>query len=249
MSKLLGNALKAARVEKRLTQDQVAQHLGVSRAAVTQWESGANEPSTANLLKVCNLLDLNVAAATAGMVQIVDVPAIRGDEIHRVVEDRRPEVRDEEEFFGNLASGRRAASPNPIPIKAVGLIPGSKSGDFVMSTNIIDFVARPPGLSKYKDVYAIHVPSTSLSPRFEIGEFLFLSPSRTARSGDDILIEFAALGGAAEGSRCALRRLDAQDNETLTVRSFSPAAKETIPRSEAAAIHTIIPLADLLGIG
>ena len=46
----LGERIKACRTEKRMTQEFVAESLGISRQAVSKWESGASEPSTSNLM-------------------------------------------------------------------------------------------------------------------------------------------------------------------------------------------------------
>ena len=51
----LGEALKAHRARCGMTQEFVAQSLGVSRQAVSKWESGASDPSTVNLLALAKL--------------------------------------------------------------------------------------------------------------------------------------------------------------------------------------------------
>ena len=51
----LGEALKAHRARCGMTQEFVAQSLGVSRQAVSKWESGASDPSTVNLLAPAKL--------------------------------------------------------------------------------------------------------------------------------------------------------------------------------------------------
>ena len=51
----LGEALKAHRMECKMTQEFVAEHLGVSRQAVSKWETGASDPSTSNLLALAKL--------------------------------------------------------------------------------------------------------------------------------------------------------------------------------------------------
>ena len=57
----LGEALKAHRTEKQMTQEFVAEKIGVSRQAVSKWESGASEPSTTNLVKVARLYGVDPA--------------------------------------------------------------------------------------------------------------------------------------------------------------------------------------------
>ncbi|MGN0975220.1 MAG: helix-turn-helix domain-containing protein, partial [Gemmiger sp.] len=51
----LGEVLKAHRMQCRMTQEFVAEAVGVSRQAVSKWESGAACPSTANLVALARL--------------------------------------------------------------------------------------------------------------------------------------------------------------------------------------------------
>ena len=57
IKKSLGEVLKQHREECKMTQEFVAESIGVSRQAVSKWETGASDPSTCNLLtraKLCN---------------------------------------------------------------------------------------------------------------------------------------------------------------------------------------------------
>ena len=51
----IGSKIKAARIEKKLTQEQVAQLLGVSRQTISNWE---NEKSYPDIISVIALSDL-----------------------------------------------------------------------------------------------------------------------------------------------------------------------------------------------
>ena len=51
----LAKALKGPRERCRMTQEFVAEAVGVSRQAVSKWETGAADPSTANLLALAKL--------------------------------------------------------------------------------------------------------------------------------------------------------------------------------------------------
>ena len=51
----LGEALKAHRTRCKMTQEFVAEAIGVSRQAVSKWESGTSDPSTSNLLALAKL--------------------------------------------------------------------------------------------------------------------------------------------------------------------------------------------------
>ncbi len=54
----LGEVLKAHRMRCKMTQEFVAEAIGVSRQAVSKWESGAADPSTMNLIAVAKLYGL-----------------------------------------------------------------------------------------------------------------------------------------------------------------------------------------------
>ena len=58
VAKSLGDVLKMHRAECKMTQEFVAESIGVSRQAVSKWESGASDPSTANLLRLADLFGI-----------------------------------------------------------------------------------------------------------------------------------------------------------------------------------------------
>ena len=53
--KSLGEVLKDHRIRCAMTQECVAEAMGVSRQAVSKWENGTADPSTSNLLKLAQL--------------------------------------------------------------------------------------------------------------------------------------------------------------------------------------------------
>jgi transcriptional regulator with XRE-family HTH domain len=57
--KSLGEALKEHRIRCKMTQEFVAEHLGVSRQAVSKWENGTSDPSTSNLLALAKLYGIS----------------------------------------------------------------------------------------------------------------------------------------------------------------------------------------------
>ena len=54
----LGEVLKEHRSRCGMTQEFVAESLGVSRQAVSKWENGTADPSTSNLLKLAKLFGI-----------------------------------------------------------------------------------------------------------------------------------------------------------------------------------------------
>jgi len=56
----LGEAIKERRTSLQMTQEFVAEQLGVSRQAVSKWENGTSDPSTSNLFALAKLFDISV---------------------------------------------------------------------------------------------------------------------------------------------------------------------------------------------
>lgn len=55
VAKSLGAALKENRLRCQMTQEFVAETLGVSRQAVSKWENGSSDPNTSNLFALAKL--------------------------------------------------------------------------------------------------------------------------------------------------------------------------------------------------
>lgn len=59
VQKSLGEVLKQYRTHSKMTQEFVAETIGVSRQAVSKWESGTSDPSTSNLLAIAKLYGIS----------------------------------------------------------------------------------------------------------------------------------------------------------------------------------------------
>lgn len=60
IKKTLGECLKEHRIQCKVTQEFVAETIGVSRQTVSKWENGSSDPSTSNLFALAKLYGLSV---------------------------------------------------------------------------------------------------------------------------------------------------------------------------------------------
>lgn len=60
VKKSLGEILKAHRTKNKMTQEFVAETIGVSRQSVSKWEQGITDPSTSNLFALAKLFGVSV---------------------------------------------------------------------------------------------------------------------------------------------------------------------------------------------
>ena len=59
VAKSLGEALKENRIRCQMTQEFVAEMLGVSRQSVSKWENGSSDPNTSNLIALAKLYKIS----------------------------------------------------------------------------------------------------------------------------------------------------------------------------------------------
>lgn len=91
----IGVRIKALRHDKGLSQDDLAQRVGVSRSAVAQWETGRTGQVTGNLSRIAGALDASVEYLVYGDDKRAPGTATQGDELAllRLYRECEPEDR------------------------------------------------------------------------------------------------------------------------------------------------------------
>jgi transcriptional regulator with XRE-family HTH domain len=81
-SSAIGERIRLARQERRMTQERLAELVGVTRSAVAQWETGRAGQITGNLSRIASVLDVTVEHLMHGTHSpAVDAARqLRGDE-------------------------------------------------------------------------------------------------------------------------------------------------------------------------
>lgn len=85
----IGERITDLRKEKKLSQGQLADLLGVSRQAVSKWENDAASPDTLNLVKIADALDTEVEYLATGkkpVYQPAPVVVTVAEKVDRIVE-------------------------------------------------------------------------------------------------------------------------------------------------------------------
>lgn len=59
VAKSLSEALKENRIRCQMTQEFVAETLGVSRQSISKWENGSSDPNTSNLIALAKLYKIS----------------------------------------------------------------------------------------------------------------------------------------------------------------------------------------------
>ena len=80
-SHAIGERIKLARQARGLTQEGLAEAVGVTRSAVAQWETGRAGQVTGNLSRIAAVLDVSVEHLMAGNATSPRSRGLRGDEL------------------------------------------------------------------------------------------------------------------------------------------------------------------------
>lgn len=220
----VGAAIRTARKQRGMVMRQIAERLNTKTAAVGNWEIGKNLPSTENLIKVAGLLRVDAAALGQGEVIYLGEEPVSDAEF----------VSDSHE----LAKG-------PLDIEVRGVAVGGDDGDFTLNGEIAGYVRRPPGISGLRKVFALHVLSDSMWPRYEQGELVYCG-GREAIPGDDVVIEMFPENGEGVG-HAYIKRLVRRSKSEIVCLQFNPSKEISFEPYAIKNIWRVIPLRELLG--
>ena len=82
LNELIGERIKLLRTAKKLSGEQLAKQLNITKSAISQWEKGKSLPNRANLIKLAEILEVDdeyLVSGTgrfAGIDQIIDETVI-----------------------------------------------------------------------------------------------------------------------------------------------------------------------------
>lgn len=220
------------------SQADVADALGVTRAAVGQWERGDSFPSASRLMAICQFLGLDLSQLLRdGGVSPNIIPGsgtVYGkDEENEVSLDA--DIRHPHDLF--VFSDSRH-----IPILTMNWV--SPDGDYTVEWKAQELALRPESLSRANSAYALYVETDVMAPRYEIGEMIVIAPTRPAGNGDFIAVETSLKHGGRPLWR--LGKLIQRRAEAIRLEQFAPHRTVEMSKAEVSSIHRIVPTNELL---
>lgn len=223
-AKLVGDAIRRARKQRGKVLREVAAYLGVHTAAIGNYESGKNLPSTANLLKLSEFFSIDPSALSRGeVISVSEEP---------------------------LADAEKVTDLAPIPVgpndvELLGTTAGGDDGDFRFNGENQGYVRRPPGLANIRKAFALHVISESMVPRYMPGELIYVG-GREPVPGDHVVIDLFP-ENEGEVGKSYIKYFVRRTGADLIVSQYNPPKELTFNRYAVKALWRVIPLAELLG--
>lgn len=221
----IGSAMRSARKQRKLVMQDVATALKVSVAAIGNWEKGDNLPASDNLFKVADFLRIDANALSRGEVLfLADAGSLNEAEI---VSDPEP-----------LKLG-------PMDVKVLGGAVGGDDGDFSLNGEIAGYARRPPGLAHVANVFAVHILTDSMVPRYDPGELLYCG-GRAPVPGDHVLIEMYPEGEESVG-KAYIKKLSRRTQAEIICEQYNPPAIRTFDAYSLKNMWRVIPPRELFG--
>jgi len=224
-AKIVGAAIRLARKGRKLPMRAIAEHLKIDTAAVNNWELGRNMPSTENLLKTADFLGVDASSLGRGEVSYVN-EGPKPTEAEIVTDAAPPQL-------------------GPLDIKLLGGVAAGDDADFSLNGEIAGYVRRPPGIAHLHNVFATHVLTGSMIPRYDIGELLYCG-GRAPVPGDHVVIEMYPDDGEPYG-KAYVKKLTRRTKGELICEQYNPPAEVKFDAYRVKNIWRIIPLRELYG--
>lgn len=226
-AELVGQAIRRARKQQGKVMREVAEHLGVNVAAVGNWEGGQNLPSHDNLVRTAEFLGVDAVALGRGEVKFL------------AVDDQNPP--GDAEFVTPAIPAAMGALDVPI----MGNTVGGEDGDFTFNGEVAGMARRPPGILHLRNVFALHVLSESMVPRYDPGELIFVG-GREPVPGDHVVIEMFPEEGSTVG-KSYIKKLMRRTAKEVIVQQYNPLKDYSFDRYAIKQIWRVIPPRELLG--
>lgn len=135
--------------------------------------------------------------------------------------------------------------PRDLPVYGVAV--GGMEGDFSFNGSVVDYVRRPPMLSRIGNAFGVYVVGESMSPRFDHGDLVFVHPGRPAQPGNDVIVELH--GEHGEPGPCYIKRLVRRSPDRVQLAQFNPPRDDiVIEAARIKAIYRILTAAEMLGV-
>lgn len=216
----LGIRIREHRKARGMTMVEVAQAIGVSQPAISQWESGIAPPGRESLVELAKLWH-------------VPIGTLMGDP------DLKPSKKG-----GPSALPATGIMPTDVPVQGIAV--GGAGGDFRFNGEIVDYVRRPPGIAHMRNIYALWVAGDSMSPWNKDGDLIYVSPARPTAPGDYVVVQMNDQADGEPGV-AMVKQLVGRTPTQLKLGQFNPEKEFAVALSKVKAVHRVLTLRELLG--
>lgn len=224
----LGDAIREAREKKRLSQEQLGEFFGVTKSAVSAWESGKAIPDPRKFSKLIEVLDLK-----GGDVDMAYISSVITDTAAATDKDVQTRI------LAGYAAAQKGilAGDGPYPpqtLRRLADIPlwasseAGEEGVVVLAPDPIDFLRRSERMENVKKPFAFYVVGETMSPVIEHGTQVIINPTLPPTANKDHVF----IQDLPDGTmKATVKRLLKLEPTTWRVRQYSPMKDLDLPRA------------------
>lgn len=128
-------------------------------------------------------------------------------------------------------------------IRVLGMAECGADGWALFNGEVVDMVNRPPSLAGAPNGFAVYVVGTSMAPRYEPGEVVYIHPGRPVTPGCYVLVQTVPLEDGA-APRAVIKRLVRRSGAKVTLEQFEPPKTFNINVSEIVSIYKVVGSGD-----
>lgn len=158
-----------------------------------------------NLAKLASALQLDPAALAQNMAAPIEEQNNQPAGVTRPNASFPPRYQQFSEAGYTPVLGQSVAGPN---------------GRFLLNGNEVARVFTPPMLEGVEGAYAVRVYGTSMEPRYEAGETVWLNPNEPVRRGDDVVVQL--ITDEENGRESYIKRFISQGSKVVKLWQHNP---------------------------
>ncbi|HVS77951.1 MAG TPA: S24 family peptidase [Dongiaceae bacterium] len=180
------------------------------------------------------------ALKPGGSVDLTGFGESSGDEIAPLDAHAPGEVR----AAPQVRFGGAQLRPENVPVR--GVVRGGQGGSFELNIgDPIEYVRRPLSLIGKGEIYALHVESDSMAPRYEPGEIILVWAQRPALIGRDVVVQLRP-SHDGENPRAYLKRLMKRNDKDLVLEQFNPRKTMSLKMKDVISVHMVLTRDEML---
>jgi transcriptional regulator with XRE-family HTH domain len=218
---MMPQRIRDARKAKGLTQEALAEILGVERPAISQWETGKTNVDPKNMKNLADALSVTVAYLSG-----------------------------EEDEPSNVSSpvsqsGQRFARNGRQQYPVWGTVECGEDGAFqITEGNAVAWNSTPPALENILGLYGVFAEGASMIPRFFPGELVLVHPRRTVTPHRDVIIQLKPKHDG-DAPKALLKRLVRKNSEEIEVEQYNPPKRRVIKMKDILSLHLVLDRSEM----
>ncbi|MDK4703872.1 helix-turn-helix transcriptional regulator [Rhizobium sp. CNPSo 4062] len=125
-----------------------------------------------------------------------------------------------------------------VKVPQYGSAVGGEDGEFVLNGNRLDDIFAPPSLSGIPNAYAVQISGSSMEPRYEDGETVFVNPNRRPVKGDYVIAEVHI--EEHEPPLAYIKKLVKRTDKELVLEQFNPPKTLRFEGHRVKSVHYVL---------